>query len=60
MKNKFTIEDFLIKIIPGGILLGVLYFLYGSELDIKIPQNLDFFITTIFFVFAFLTGEIIP
>ena len=59
MKDKFTIEDFLIKIIPGGILLGVLYFLYGTELNIKIPKELDIFVTTIFFVFAFLTGEII-
>ncbi|MGK9369202.1 hypothetical protein ACSSWA_09875 [Melioribacter sp. Ez-97] len=59
MKDKFTIEDFLIKIIPGGILLGVLYFLYGTEVNIDIPQGLDVFVTTIFLVFAFLTGEII-
>jgi len=59
MKDKFTIEDFLIKIIPGGILLGVLYFLYGTELNIKIPTELDIFVTTIFLVFSFLTGEII-
>lgn len=57
MKDKFTLEDFLIKIIPGGILLGVLYFLYG--LTINIPKELDIFTTTIFLVFAFLTGEII-
>jgi hypothetical protein len=59
MKDKFTIEDFLIKIIPGGILLVILWFLYGSEISTKLPEKLDIFITTIFFVFAFLTGEII-
>ncbi len=59
MKNKFTIEDFLIKIIPGGILLGVLYFLYGNSMSIKIPKELDILYTTIFLVFAFLTGEVI-
>lgn len=44
MKDKFTTEDFLIKIIPGGILLGILYFLYGNEVHINLPKGLDVFV----------------
>jgi len=59
MKDKFTIEDFVIKIIPGGILLGVLYFMYGKSLNIEIKKGLDVLYTTVFLVFSFLIGEII-
>lgn len=59
MKDKFTIEDFFIKIIPGGILLGVLYFMYGKSLNIEIQKGLDVLYTTVFLVFSFLIGEII-
>ena len=59
MKDKFTIEDFFIKIIPGGILLGVLYFMYGKSLNIEIQKGLDILYTTVFLVFSLLIGEII-
>jgi len=59
MKDKFTIEDFLIKIIPGGILLGALYFIYGTSISLELPKGLDILSTTIFLVFSFLTGEVI-
>ena len=59
MTEKFTIEDLFIKIIPGGVLVGILYFVYGHQLNIEPAKGLDFFYTFLFFTFSFLTGEII-
>lgn len=59
MTEKFTLEDLLIKIIPGGVLIGVLYFLFSEQIDLKIEKGLDFFYTFLFFTFSFLAGEII-
>lgn len=59
MTEKFTIEDLFIKIIPGGVLVGILYFVYGHQLNIEPTKGLDFFYTFLFFTFSFLSGEII-
>jgi len=59
MTENFTLEDLFIKIIPGGVVVGVLYFVYGDKLDYKIVQGVDFLYTFLFFTFSFLTGEII-
>lgn len=59
MTEKFTLEDLLIKIIPGGVLIGVLYFLFSDQIDLKIEKGLDFFYTFLFFTFSFLAGEVI-
>lgn len=59
MKEGFSIEDLFIKIIPGGFLIGVLYFLYSDKIPLKIDAGLDFFYTFLFFTFAYLTGEVI-
>lgn len=59
MTEKFTLEDLFIKIIPGGVLIGVLYFLYSDQIDLKIENGLDFFYTFLFFTFSFLAGEVI-
>tara|TARA_R110001606_G_C15375903_1_gene649960 strand:- start:2027 stop:2683 length:657 start_codon:yes stop_codon:yes gene_type:complete len=59
MTEKFTLEDLLIKIIPGGVLIGVLYFLFSDQIDLKIEKGLDFFYTVLFFTFSFLAGEVI-
>ncbi len=59
MTEKFTLEDLLIKIIPGGVLIGVLYFLFSEQIDLKINKGLDFFYTFLFFTFSFLAGEVI-
>ncbi|MCE5346018.1 MAG: hypothetical protein LLG13_06995 [Bacteroidales bacterium] len=59
MAEKFTLEDLLIKIIPGGVLIGVLYFLFSNQIDLKIENGLDFFYTFLFFTFSYLAGEVI-
>ena len=59
MTEKFTIEDLFIKIIPGGVLVGILYFVYGHQLNLEPTKGLDFFYTFLFFTFSFLSGEII-
>ncbi len=59
MKDKFTIEDLFMKIIPGGVMLGMLYFTFGEKLTISLEKGLDFFYTFMFFTFSYLLGEII-
>jgi hypothetical protein len=59
MTEKFTLEDLFIRIIPGGVLIGILYFVYGHNLNLEIVKGLDFFYTFLFFTFSFLVGEII-
>ncbi len=59
MEEKFTMEDLFIKIIPGGVFIGVLYFLFGNQVDLKIQSGLDFFYTFLFFTFSYLAGEVI-
>ena len=59
MIDKFTLEDLLIKIMPGGILVCVLCFLYLPHVLSSIPPNLDFLCTFIFITYAYLAGELI-
>jgi len=59
MTEKFSLEDLFMKIIPGGILIGILFFLYGDSTDINLVKGLDFFYTFLFFTFSFLTGEVL-
>ena len=59
MTEKFTLEDLFIKIIPGGTLIGILYLSYGRTLSINLIKGLDFFYTFLFFIFSFLTGEVL-
>ena len=59
MTEKFTLEDLFIKIIPGGVLIGVLYFIYSDTINLKLEKGFDFFYTFLFFTFSFLAGEVI-
>ena len=59
MTEKFSLEDLFIKIIPGGVLMGILYLMYGNQIDIELVKGLDFFYTFLFFTFSFLAGELI-
>lgn len=59
MIDKFTLEDLLIKIMPGGILICVLCFLYVPQILSSMPSNLDFLCTFIFITFSYLAGELI-
>jgi hypothetical protein len=59
MTENFTLEDLFIKIIPGGVLIGILYFIYGDALGVNLVKGLDFFYTFLFFTFSFLMGEVL-
>lgn len=59
MTEKFTLEDLFIKIIPGGVLIGVLFFIFHDNIELKLDKGLDFFYTFLFFTFSFLAGELI-
>ncbi len=59
MTEKFTIEDLFIRIIPGGVLIGILFLIYRNSIDLKLIKELDFFYTFLFFTFSFLVGEIL-
>lgn len=59
MKDKFTLDELLIKVMPGGFLLAVFYFPYRESINILLNKELDFLYTFIFFCSAFITGELL-
>jgi hypothetical protein len=59
MNDKFSIEDLMIKIMPGGFLLAVLYFLFKDKIQLSFVEGLDFFYTFLFFCSAYIVGELL-
>lgn len=59
MSDKFTIEDLMIKIMPGGFFIAVVYFLFRDKISLTLVDNLDFLYTFLFFCSAFIVGEIL-
>lgn len=59
MTDKFSIEDLMIKILPGGFLLAVIYFIFYNKVHVNFVDNLDFFYTFLFFCSAFIAGELL-
>lgn len=59
MNDKFTIEDLMIKIMPGGFFIAVVYFLFRDKISLPLVDNLDFLYTFLFFCSAFIVGEIL-
>ena len=59
MTEKFTIEDLFIRIIPGGVFISFLFFMYGDSLDLTQLKGMDILFTFLFFVFSFLLGELL-
>lgn len=59
MTDKFTIEDFVIRIMPGGFLLAVILFVFHDKIQINFVENLDFLYTFLFFCTAFIIGELL-
>lgn len=59
MTEKFSLEDLFMKIMPGGVMIGVLFFVYGDLVEIKLIKGLDFFYTFVFFTFSYLMGEVL-
>ncbi len=59
MKDNFTLDELLIKVMPGGFLLGVMYFTFSSRLNFDLKSDLDFLYTFIFFCSAYIVGELL-
>ncbi|MBT3210200.1 MAG: hypothetical protein HN704_00835 [Bacteroidetes bacterium] len=59
MLGKFSLEDIIIKVLPGGFFLAILYYLYGQDFPFELSKNFDFLYTFVFFCIAFITGEIL-
>lgn len=59
MIDKLTLEDLLIKIMPGGILVCVLCFLYAPHVISNANSGFDFVYAFIFLTFSYLAGELI-
>ncbi|MDX9913972.1 MAG: hypothetical protein RBS77_05330 [Candidatus Moranbacteria bacterium] len=59
MADKFSIEDLIIRILPGGFILAVVYFVFNEKIHINLVDNLDFFYTFLFFCSAFIAGELL-
>lgn len=59
MSDKFSIEDLMIKIMPGGFFIAVVYFLFRDKISLTLVDNLDFLYTFLFFCSAFIVGEIL-
>jgi hypothetical protein len=59
MTDKFSIEDLMIKILPGGFLLAVIYFVFNDKIHFNLIDNLDFFYTFLFFCSSFIVGELL-
>ncbi|MBU1782963.1 hypothetical protein KKA77_00025 [Patescibacteria group bacterium] len=57
MTDKFTIEDLMIRIMPGGFLLAIIFFVFHDKIQINFIDSLDFFYTFMFFCSAFIVGE---
>ncbi|NLZ96985.1 MAG: hypothetical protein GX926_03275 [Candidatus Magasanikbacteria bacterium] len=59
MQDKFTIEELVIKILPGGFFLAVIFFFFSNNTEINLNSDLDFLYTFLFFCVAFILGELL-
>ncbi|MDA0208532.1 MAG: hypothetical protein O3B64_04005 [bacterium] len=59
MNDKFSIEELMIRILPGGFLLTFVFFQFGYNTQITLDQNLDFLYTFLFLCSSFIVGELL-
>lgn len=59
MQDKFTLEDLMIRVMPGGFLLAIIFFMFFNETWVDVTQNFDFLYTFFFFCSAFIIGELL-
>lgn len=59
MNDKFSLDELLIRAMPGGFFIAFLYFLYGGTYELALIDGLDFFYTFIFFCSAYIAGELL-
>lgn len=58
--GKITAEDFMIRVLPGGFFLAVLFFGFNMQNRIiTIGGNFDFLYSFLFFCTAFMLGEVL-
>lgn len=55
--DKVTVEDLLIRVLPGGFLIALIFFTLNLQLSIN--SNLDFLYSFFFFCTAFILGEVL-
>ncbi len=59
MSDKFSIDELMIRVLPGGFLLTFIFFTLENQLQIKLDANLDFLYTFLFFCASFIIGELL-
>jgi hypothetical protein len=59
MNDKFSIEELMIRVLPGGFLLAFVFFQFGYSSQINLYENLDFLYTFLFFCSSFIVGELL-
>jgi len=59
MVEKFSLDDLFMRIMPGGIFLGIIILIYYSTGNVKYVKELDFLYLFMFFTISYVIGEII-
>jgi hypothetical protein len=59
MTDKFTVEDLMIRVMPGGSLLAIVFLIFQNNIRFNIIDNLDFLYTFSFFCSSFIVGELL-
>lgn len=55
--GKITWEDLLIRVLPGGFLVAIIFFI--SNFQLKLNNKFDFLYSFLFFCVAFIAGEVL-
>jgi len=56
MYDKFTLEELIIRVLPGGFFLTIMFLIFRNKIHLDFTDNLDFLYTFMFFCSAFITG----
>ena len=59
MIKNFTIDDLMIRVMPGGFFLTVILFIFGGNIELALIDSLDFLYTFLFFLFCFYNWRIV-
>lgn len=59
MTSKFTIDELMIRVMPGGFFIAIIFFCYTKNHQVSISGDLDFLYTFLFFCLSFIVGEIL-
>lgn len=57
ISGKITLEDLLIRVLPGGFLISLIFFV--SNFQLSLNDKFDFLYSFIFFCVAFIAGEVL-